>query len=221
MRKMAIAAIGAGAMLLAGCANWGETEPVLGGATPESYPPGSGLVSQPLQRSPEREAVNPAAEARERREIADLKADFDALREEQKRLTARILGLEEDNNNKDRQIKELQSLLDAMDKRFADVDNGWRSRMSELSVTIDKEREARRKQLENLTRSVSQEIEQSAARQPVAAPVGSYSILTVQKGDNLSTIAAAARISIAELKKINNLKNDTIYIGQKLKVPVK
>lgn len=41
---------------------------------------------------------------------------------------------------------------------------------------------------------------------------------TVKKGDTLNKIAKTYGMSVADLKKLNNLKNDTIHIGQVLKV---
>lgn len=40
----------------------------------------------------------------------------------------------------------------------------------------------------------------------------------VQKGDTLGTIGSKYGLSVAELKKLNNLSSDLIYVGQKLKV---
>ncbi len=163
--------------------------------------------------------VEEPATPKANRELAALRADFDALREEQKLLTARIIGLEQDNLRKDAQIKELQSLLDDMDKRSADVDQKWRNRMTELSSTINNEREARKRELENFSKIIASEIDQKTAPAP-AAPAN-ISVITVQKGDTLSGIAAAAKTTTAEIKRLNNLKSDTIFLGQQLKVPVK
>lgn len=41
----------------------------------------------------------------------------------------------------------------------------------------------------------------------------------VQPGDSLEKIARGHRTSIEALKKLNDLKNDTIYVGQELKLP--
>ena len=202
--------------MVSGCANWGETEPVLGN--------GGGPYQQPQVQEPPRKMmitnlVEEPATPKANRELAALRADFDALREEQKLLTARIIGLEQDNLRKDAQIKELQSLLDDMDKRSADVDTKWRTRMTELSNTINSERDARKRELENFSKIIASEIDQKTAP-PAPAPVN-ISTITVQKGDTLSGIAAAAKTTTAEIKKLNNLKSDTIYLGQQLKVPVK
>ena len=40
----------------------------------------------------------------------------------------------------------------------------------------------------------------------------------VRKGDNLQKIAKKYGTSIKNIKKWNNLKKDTIYVGQKLKI---
>ena len=39
------------------------------------------------------------------------------------------------------------------------------------------------------------------------------------KGDSLSKIALRYRVSIASIKEANKMKNDTVRIGQKLKIP--
>ena len=217
MKLKKLGLLGCGlALMVTGCANWGETEPVLGnGGTPYQQP----QAQEPPRNMMVTNLVEAPAPSTSNRELAALRADFDALREEQKLLTARILGLEQDNIRKDAQIKELQSLLDDMDKRSADVDNKWRARMTELSATIDKEREARRNELKNFSTIIASEIDKKAA--PAPAPATNISIITVQKGDTLSGIAAAAKTTTAEIKRINNLKSDTIYLGQQLKVPMK
>lgn len=51
------------------------------------------------------------------------------------------------------------------------------------------------------------------------AQAASYASYKVQKGDYLSKIAQKHGISVGELKKINELKSDTVRVGQVLKVP--
>ncbi len=68
--------------------------------------------------------------------------------------------------------------------------------------------------------------EQEQISQPVApkpttpiAPTESNSITyTIKRGDTLSQIARAHKTSVAELKRLNNLQSDLIYVGQKLTV---
>lgn len=55
----------------------------------------------------------------------------------------------------------------------------------------------------------------AAIAAPVAAEAASY---TVSKGDNLTKIATANKVTVSQLKQWNNLKNDFLYVGQKLTV---
>jgi len=47
-----------------------------------------------------------------------------------------------------------------------------------------------------------------------------YQIYVIQEGDTLGTIARRFHITIAAIKKANNLGNGIIYVGQKLRIPV-
>ena len=48
-----------------------------------------------------------------------------------------------------------------------------------------------------------------------------YDYYVVEAGATLTTVSRATGISIARLKQVNGLKNDTIWVGQKLKIPRK
>jgi len=52
-----------------------------------------------------------------------------------------------------------------------------------------------------------------------AATAGASAVYTVKKGDCLSIIAALYDTSVSQLKSLNKLSTDRIYVGQKLKVP--
>ncbi|MBR2365504.1 MAG: LysM peptidoglycan-binding domain-containing protein, partial [Lentisphaeria bacterium] len=83
--------------------------------------------------------------------------------------------------------------------------------------------------LERLIRDVGQAAAQegkqkkrSAVRkeEPVDASVECVEH-TVEKGHVLFNIAKAYHVSVQEIRKINNLKSDRLFIGQKLLIPVK
>jgi LysM repeat protein len=57
-----------------------------------------------------------------------------------------------------------------------------------------------------------------APKKPVTTPANG-AIYTVKAGDVLGGIALANKVKIADLKKANNLKNDNIFVGQKLIIP--
>ena len=48
-----------------------------------------------------------------------------------------------------------------------------------------------------------------------------YEEYEVVQGATLSAIAAAYKVSVADIKKANNLKSDILRVGQKLRIPVK
>ncbi len=50
-------------------------------------------------------------------------------------------------------------------------------------------------------------------------PIDGYKIYQVQPGDSLDVIAQKKNTTIRELKDFNHLKNDTIIVGQRLKIP--
>ncbi|OCA88973.1 peptidoglycan endopeptidase [Pseudobacillus wudalianchiensis] len=52
---------------------------------------------------------------------------------------------------------------------------------------------------------------------PVTKPAAS-GVYTVQSGDSLSRIAQKYQMSLTELKQLNNLTSDAIFVGQKLKI---
>ncbi|WP_158553316.1 glycosyl hydrolase family 18 protein [Peribacillus saganii] len=59
-----------------------------------------------------------------------------------------------------------------------------------------------------------------AASKTTITTASKTSLYTVKRGDTLYRIAASYKTSVANVKKINKLKTDTVKIGQKLKVPV-
>ncbi len=147
------------------------------------------------------------------RDIANLQADLDAVRQDERVLIGRIAELEQENQRKDAQIENMQKLLSAMEQRLREFEKSF-------TKSLEAEREARNKQLTQFGKVVTSELEQRGRAQ-TPTYTGKYKEFTVEKGDNLSTIAKACGVTVAELKAANNLKNDNIYVGQVLKIPVK
>ena len=57
------------------------------------------------------------------------------------------------------------------------------------------------------------------ADKPAAAPKAGETVYTVQPGDVLGGIALTHGVDVATIKQANNLRNDTIFVGQKLRIP--
>lgn len=82
---------------------------------------------------------------------------------------------------------------------------------------------AQLRQLNNLhgrsTIYVGQKLKVKSGEPTRSTAGGSTSTYTVQRGDNLSTIAEQHSMSMSKLRRLNNLRGrSTIYVGQKLKV---
>ena len=57
--------------------------------------------------------------------------------------------------------------------------------------------------------------------QKVKTPQSNESIYVVQKGDTLYSIARKLKVDMNVLKRKNDLKDNTIYLGQELILPKK
>ena len=174
------------------------------------------------------------------REFAQLRADMRILQEDQKVLLDRITVLSQENVAKDAQIAELQKMLTMQETRIQGIEKDLIMRMEQLRKALESEQVSRRKDLETAVGSMAAEISKldkvatnasavaneasaAAARRqqpPPPAYSGSYKEIEVKRGDTLSVIAQAVGVPISTLRQINNLKSDTIFVGQKLKIPV-
>ena len=175
------------------------------------------------------------------RDFAQLRADMRILQEDQKVLLDRITVMAQENVAKDAQIAELQKMLTMQETRIQGIEKDLSMRLEQLRKALESEKISRHKDLESAVGSMAAEISKldkvasnasavanaasaAAARRqappPPPAYVGSYKEIEVKRGDNLSLIAQAVGVPVSTLRQINNLKNDTIFVGQKLKIPV-
>lgn len=59
----------------------------------------------------------------------------------------------------------------------------------------------------------------SSSKVSSSKPVTKPSYHTVRRGDSLSKISSRYNVTISSLKRLNNLSKNTVYVGQKLKLP--
>lgn len=85
-----------------------------------------------------------------------------------------------------------------------------------------------RRKMDNLRNEIvadlSKKLKQIQVSTPAPRPqptVGPHKEYTVRNGDTLSLVAEAFGTSVRQIREMNNLKNDNLRIGQKLKVPMK
>lgn len=68
---------------------------------------------------------------------------------------------------------------------------------------------------------VEQKIVEKKDVKPLPPPEPEYTVYIVQRGDYLAKISKKYNVTISSIKRLNNLKDDNIRIGQKLKLPGK
>lgn len=111
----------------------------------------------------------------------------------------------------------LEARLAHLEKMFEKTLNDLRN-LSKLTTELEQEIASHEKRLDDVVKlkgtltSISNAIGQGSSSSSLAT---SYH---VKAGDSLEKIARKYNISVAELRALNNLKNDKIVIGQELKI---
>lgn len=165
--------------------------------------------------------------------IAALRSDIARLTEAYKIVVNRINELQE-------LIVALRSKINeqsAENTEIKDLEN----RLRELEILVNEQNQLLRNSIaqeskirQNAINALAKEINSDLKRinannrgntntsSSVRVPAG-YKLVEIEiaRGDTLSEIAQSAGTTVAKIKEINNMKNDRIHVGQKLKVPVK
>ena len=146
--------------------------------------------------------------------MAQQQADYDKLCEDVQRLNEKINGIQMEQQNLARDIESIQ--------KAPREDLVVRNRLDTLDRQVQAlgaAREADRKQIvSDLSHKVAAIVgSPSGGRSGGAADTGYEHV--VEAGQTLSAIAAAYKVSISSIKKANNLKSDTVRVGQKLFIP--
>lgn len=153
--------------------------------------------------------------------LAGMRSDITLMLDRQKQLSLRIEGLEEEQNRKDEQIRQLEALCNAL----AQQNQSLETRLAELQKAFEADQRARKDELRNLSKDLTNVIKSSTTPPAPAATIPanmSIKELKVESGDTLSSIAKAAGCTVAQIMAANpNLKSaDDIRVGQVLKIPV-
>ncbi|MGN0867239.1 MAG: LysM peptidoglycan-binding domain-containing protein [Oligosphaeraceae bacterium] len=150
--------------------------------------------------------------------MAGMREDLNLANARDKQLSLRLDALEEGLSQFTSEISRLRSLC----TELAQQNQALETRMAELQKAMEADQKARREEWQSLTKDLSAMV-RNAAPAPAPAPNVPTKELTIMAGDTLSSIAKAAKCTVAELMALNpNLKNaDELRVGQVLRVPVK
>ena len=153
--------------------------------------------------------------------LAGMRSDITLMLDRQKQLSLRIEGLEEEQNRKNQPIRQLEALCNAL----AQQNQSLETRLAELQKAFEADQRARKDELRNLSKDLTNVIKSSTTPPAPAATIPanmSIKELKVESGDTLSSIAKAAGCTVAQIMAANpGLKSaDDIRVGQVLKIPV-
>lgn len=153
--------------------------------------------------------------------LAGMRSDITLMLDRQKQLSLRIEGLEEEQDRKNEQIRQFEALCNAL----AQQNQSLETRLAELQKAFEADQRARKDELRNLSKDLTNVIKSSTTQPAPAATIPanmSIKELKVESGDTLSSIAKAAGCTVAQIMAANpGLKSaDDIRVGQVLKIPV-
>lgn len=139
--------------------------------------------------------------------------------EEVQRVAGQVDILEQNQNDLSERVGKVESMKREIEDLKSNV-AALQAQLAELKSLVSKQRG-------EIITELSGVIKKAEASRPAPAPVpvssytGKTEIYTVQSGDTLSLISEAFGSKISVIKDLNNLKNDNIRVGQRLRVPAK
>ncbi|OQA77700.1 MAG: putative endopeptidase p60 precursor [Lentisphaerae bacterium ADurb.Bin242] len=134
-------------------------------------------------------------------------------------LTKQVKLMQDDNAVLSAATQELKGKVEKLEKDMQDL----AAEMASLRKQISADAEARKAQLNKLADKLSTPAPASrtAAPAPQAQNDGTeYVEHTVEAGTTLTALAKAYGVSVADIVKANKLSKHTIFVGQKLLIPV-
>ena len=146
--------------------------------------------------------------------MAQQQADYDKLCEDVQRLTEKINGIQMEQQNLAREIESVQ--------KAPREDLVVRNRLDTLDRQVQALGAARESDRKQIVSDLSHKVA-AIVGSPSGGHSGSGSETgyehVVEAGQTLSAIAAAYKVSVSSIRKANNLKSDSVRVGQKLFIP--
>lgn len=137
--------------------------------------------------------------------------------EEVQRVAGQVDILEQNQNDLSERVGKVESMKREIEDLKSNV-AALQAQLAELKSLVSKQRG-------EIITELSGVIKKAEASRPAPVPVPSYTgkteLYAVQSGDTLSLISEAFGTKVSVIKDLNNLKNDNIRVGQRLRVPAK
>ena len=152
-------------------------------------------------------------------EVQRLSSQFDQLQNSMESLSSRMNRIENSDSSSDTraEIAALRSEINALKRRQdamrVEIVAEISKKMADL---IAKNRPAPVPPARSATKAKSRE---SANSQQATGPSGPYFEHTIEPGETLSYIAKECKTTVHKIKQYNNMKSDTLRVGQVIKIP--
>lgn len=130
------------------------------------------------------------------------------IEEKVHRLQGRVESAEMENA---RLMQEMQALRNEV--------RSFNQQIAQLGSSIKSVEGRQARESREVVSRVKGMLEKTAAAQPAKSQRGTGVEHIVESGHTLSAIAVAYKTNVSAIKKANNLKSDSIYVGQKLFIP--
>ena len=152
-------------------------------------------------------------------------SEYSYLEEQVRVLNAKVAGLEQSNANLQRDLNETQAKLNQL--QAAAGGQASATEVQQLRAQVQAMEAQREKDKQVILDQVAKEIAGVAATKRARATTEPTAAATndvgyehiVKQGQTLTDIARAYGVTIAAIKKANNLNSDMLHIGQKLFIP--
>jgi LysM repeat protein len=140
------------------------------------------------------------------------------LDEKVSRLNAQVEDLQFRQQQTQKDLERVQTDLQELRRTAGGVASSDLKALEDRIATVDA---ARQKDKQAIIDQLAKELASigSSKSGKTELPTTGTKEHIVQKGETLTTIAKAAGVTVADLKKVNNLTGDDIKVGQKLVIP--
>ena len=139
--------------------------------------------------------------------------------DEMQRVAGQVDILEQNQND----LSERVGKVEAMKREIEDLKSNvaaLQAQLAELKSLVSKQRGEIITELSGVIKK-AEASRPAPAQVPVSSYTGKTELYAVQSGDTLSLISEAFGTKVSVIKDLNNLKNDNIRVGQRLRVPAK
>jgi LysM repeat protein len=145
-------------------------------------------------------------------------ATLGVLEEKVNKLRAELEDLQFRQQKTDKAIQAIQADLKELRRNMGTASTDDLKALEAKIAAVDA---ARQKDNKAIVDELSKQLATMSGSKPVIKPAGDAKEHTVKQGETLTAIARIHGVSVAALKKANNLTSDILAVGQKLAIPPK